>query len=92
MEYSSQQTAHRIIRPIRSLGVTMGVGMKIVTSGVKGKLVEVFDLEDEGVRFICQQDDGSPFVLLQIEYEYAKLPFSWRMKSFGRRVRQGKKK
>jgi hypothetical protein len=92
MEYSNQQVAHRIISPIGSLGVMVGIGMKIVTSGVKGELVEVHALVDEGVRFVCQQDNGSPYVLLQIEYEYAKLPFLWKMKLFRRRVQQGKKK
>jgi hypothetical protein len=92
MEYSDQQTAHLVIGLIQSPGAMMGVGMKISTRGVKGELTEVFDLVDEGVRFVCQRDNGEPFTLLQIEYEYAKLPFLWKMKSFCHRVRQEKKK
>jgi hypothetical protein len=92
MEYSNWQTAHLVIKPIGSLEAMIGVGMKIETRGVKGKLVKVHSLVDEGVRFMCQQDNGNPFVLLQVEYEYAKLPFLWRMKLFGHWVQQKGKK
>ena len=91
-EYSNRQTAHLVIKPIGSLEAMIGVGMKIETRAAKGELVKVYSLEDEGVRFMCQQDNGRPFILLQIEYECAKLPFFWRMKLFGRQVQQGKKK
>jgi len=59
----------------------MGVGMKVQTSGMKGELTKVFDLVDEGVRFVCEQDDpDSPFALLQVDYEYSILPPFWKMK------------
>jgi hypothetical protein len=90
--YSDQQTAHLVISPIGSPGAMMGIGMKINTRDVKGELREVFDLVDEGVHFMCQRDNGGPFALLQVEYEYAKLPFAWKMKLHCRRVRQGIKK
>jgi hypothetical protein len=70
----------------------MGIGMKINTRDVKGELRKVFDIVDEGVRFVCQRDNGGPFALLQVEYEYAKLPFAWKMKLLCRRVWQGMKK
>ena len=91
-EYSNRQTAHLVIKPIGSLEAMIGVGMKIETRGVKGELVKVHSLVDEGVRFVCQQDDGNPFVLLQVEYECAKLPSFWKMKSLSRRGWQGIKK
>lgn len=91
-EYSNQQTAHLVIGPIRSPGAMMGTGMKISTRGVKGELKEVFDLVDEGVRFVCQRDNGGPFALLQIEYKYAKLPPFWKLKLLFRRGWQGTKK
>ena len=70
----------------------MGIGMKINTRDVKGELREVFDIVDEGVRFVCQRDDGGPFALLQVEYEYAKLPFAWKMKLVCRQNWRGIKK
>ena len=91
-EYSNQQTAHLVIGPIGSPGAMMGIGMKINTRDVKGELRDVFDIVDDGVRFVCRQDDGGPFALLQVEYEYAKLPFAWKMKLLRHRVWQGIKK
>lgn len=59
----------------------MGIGMKVDTGDMKGKLTKVFGLVDEGARFVCEQDNNnSPFVLLQVDYEYAILPPGWRMK------------
>ena len=92
MEYSNQQTAHLVIGPIGSPGVMMGIGMKIETRGVKGELVKVYALVDKGVHFVCQRDNGGPFALLQVEYEYAKLPFAWKMKLLCRQSWRGTKK
>jgi hypothetical protein len=91
-EYSNQWTTHLVIGPIGSPGVMMGTGMKINTSGVKGELREVFDIVDGCVRFMCRRDDGGPFALFQVEYEYAKLPFGWKMKSLYYQVLRGIKK
>jgi hypothetical protein len=64
----------------------MGIGMKVDTGDMKGKLTRVFDSVDEGVRFVCEQDNSDfPFVLLQVDHEYAILPLDWRIKSAIRR-------
>jgi hypothetical protein len=89
-EHSTLPPAHLVLGLFGGLGAMIGVGTKVQTGGAKGKLTKVFGLVDEGVCFVCKQDDhDSPFVLLQVDYEYAILPPGWRMKLA---IRRGQKK
>jgi hypothetical protein len=89
-EHSSLPPAHLVIGPLGSPGAMMGIGMKVDTGDMKGKLTRVFDSVDEGVRFVCEQDNSDfPFVLLQVDHEYAILPPGWRIKSA---IRRGQEK
>jgi hypothetical protein len=84
---------HTVVGLLGDPQVLLGVGMKVDTGEIVGRLTKVFGLVDGGVRFALEQDDlNFPFALLQVEYEYAKLPPLWKMKLLSRRGWQGIKK